>query len=459
MDCQDLAPKRIVCFALLIAALNAMLVTVATAQNSGAVNLESPIPGSRTCFWYRGPFSADPYINLAYPDANVFYWSANFTMPEGSSLHLEGDFAHSRYQSLISYDQAGRPVQSLADYLIEPDAGNENPYRHGADRNAENRRFRVNILNTPPNDLGVEGQLLTSETRNELHAPIENGSQILLYRVYLPDQDSGPTGGSALPEAVLTLEDGSELRGQAACGALRAAQPMRLDPGALGIGVDQYRELTSLPGRDDTWPATNPPTWHIQMDRRALIGIYTGESSEGVRRSTGGFFPNPDNNYIRTVVNARHGKALVIRGKMPTTPKTYEGGAGGNNQSQLRYWSICSNQSFANTRVNDCLFDEELPLDPNGFYTIVVSKEADRPRNAIPACGIGWLPIADDGDGIQDPDVAIVQIRNMLAADDFEEAIQKVSTNSMAKLVMGPYFPNSFYAMPNAVEGLFPCPL
>ena len=40
MDCQDLAPKRIVCFALLIAALNAMLVTVATAQNSGAVNLE-----------------------------------------------------------------------------------------------------------------------------------------------------------------------------------------------------------------------------------------------------------------------------------------------------------------------------------------------------------------------------------------------------------------------------------
>ena len=89
----------------------------------------------------------------------------------------------------------------------------------------------------------------------------------------------------------------------------------------------------------------------------------------------------------------------------------------------------------------------------------MVSKEADRPRNAIPACGIGWLPIADDGDGIQDPDVAIVQIRNMLAADDFEEAIQKVSTNSMAKLVMGPYFPNSFYAMPNAVEGLFPCPL
>ena len=439
--------------------LFSMAVTVASAQTSPPVQQESKIAGARTCFWYRGPFSADPYINLAYPDANVFYWAANFAVPEGANLHLEGDYAHSRYQSLISYDLAGRPVQSLADYLIEPSMGSENPYRHGANRNAQNRRFRVDILNSPPADLGIEGQRLDSATRNELHTPIENGTQILLYRIYLPDQNTGPTGAVALPEAVVTLEDGTELRGQDACGALRAAQPMRLDPGALGISVDQYRELTSQPGRDDTWPASNPPTWHIQMDRRALIGIYTGESSEGVRRSTGGFFPNPDNNYIRTVVNARHGKALVIRGKMPIIPNTYAGEAEGNNESQLRYWSICSNQSFANTRVNDCLFDEEVPLDRNGFYTIVVSKAADRPRNANPACGIGWLPIADDGDGIQDPDVAIVQIRNMLASDDFEEAIQKVSANSMAQLVMGPYFPNSFYTMPNAVEGLFPCPL
>lgn len=439
--------------------LVALLVTTASAQNPIEDSTESAIKGARTCFWYRGPFSADPYINLAYPDANVFYWAANFTVPEGSNLRIEGQFARSRYQSLISYDSAGRPVQSLADYLIEPNVGSENPYRHGANRHSENREYRINILNSPPEELGVEGSRLDSETRNELHAPYEGGTQILLYRVYLPDQNTGPTGGVPLPEAVLTLADGTELRGSDACGAMRAAQPMLLDPGALGISVDQYRELTSQPGRDDTWPATNPPTWHLQMDRRALIGIYTGETSEGVRRSTGGFFPNPDNNYLRTVVNRRHGQALVIRGKMPKTPKTFAGGGEGDNESELRYWSICSNQSFANTRVNDCLFDEEVPLDPAGFYTIVVSKEKDRPRNAIPACGIAWLPIAEDGDGIQDPDVAIVQIRNMLAADDFEEAIQKVSTSSMAKLIMGPYFPNSFYTMPNAVEGLFPCPL
>ncbi len=39
-----------------------------------------PIPGSRTCFWRRGPVSKDPYINIAYPDAGVFYWNAAFTV-------------------------------------------------------------------------------------------------------------------------------------------------------------------------------------------------------------------------------------------------------------------------------------------------------------------------------------------------------------------------------------------
>ena len=93
--------------------LVALLVTTASAQNPMKDSTESAIKGARTCFWYRGPFSADPYINLAYPDANVFYWAANFTVPEGSNLRIEGQFARSRYQSLISYDSAGRPVQSL----------------------------------------------------------------------------------------------------------------------------------------------------------------------------------------------------------------------------------------------------------------------------------------------------------------------------------------------------------
>ncbi len=94
----------------------------------------SGIPGPRTFFWSCGPVSADPYMNIAYPDAGVFYWSAVFTMPEGATLKLEGEFPHSRYMSFISYDGRGIPQESMADYLINADEDHANPFLEGADR-------------------------------------------------------------------------------------------------------------------------------------------------------------------------------------------------------------------------------------------------------------------------------------------------------------------------------------
>ena len=217
-----------------------------------------------------------------------------------------------------------------------------------------------------------------------------------------------------------------------------------------------YRELASQASKPITWPAQNPPMWYIQLDRQSLIGIYTGEFNENAPRSTGGFFPNLDNHYLRTIVNRKHGKVLVIRAKAPKTPATYEGNDFFKN-SELRYWSVCSNQSFGNTRVNDCLFDEEIPVDENGFYTLMISKLKDRPRNAVTSCGIAWLPIAEDGDGVFDDDVAIVQFRHMLAARDFNNSIQSVENQADTQSVMKAYFPNGRYLMPNQAESFFPC--
>ncbi|MFZ1814799.1 MAG: hypothetical protein WBO55_02540 [Rhizobiaceae bacterium] len=66
------------------------------------VKVSDPIIGTRNCFWLGGPVSADPYINIAYPDAATFYWGAVFTIPEGAKLRLEGKLPHSRYMSVIS---------------------------------------------------------------------------------------------------------------------------------------------------------------------------------------------------------------------------------------------------------------------------------------------------------------------------------------------------------------------
>ena len=445
-----------------------------TQQPTATVNPENTevnqakIPGKRTCFWTRGPVSKDPYINIAYPDAGVFYWNAMFTIPEGAKLSLEGEFPHSRYMSLISYDGRGVPIESLADYLIAPEEGAVNPFVVGADRTSSKRNYTVDVLSAPPTGGKKEGVRLSPNTQldgdkmqnslvNTLHAPpYGDGQQSLIYRIYVPDKATPETGGAPLPTPVLTLKTGEVLKGDAACQALKTNQPLRISPDAVALPMQQYYEIVNQPDKPFAHPATMPPTWYIQYDRAFLLGIYTGQMPESPRKSTGGFYPNLDNNYVRTIVNRKHGKVFVLRGKLPKTPKTYLSDST-MTSGQLVYWSICSNQGFANTRVNDCLFDEQVPVNENGMYTIVISRAEDRPRNAYPECGIGWLPMADDGDGAIDDDVTVVQIRNMLAAPDFKEAIQNVTEIGTEKEIMGAYLPQSFYTTKGAFEIFFPC--
>lgn len=456
----------------IMGALAALLAACSTAQPAGSAPAGAapeaalapkkidygPIPGPRDCFWLRGPHSADPYINIAYPDANVFYWAAVFSIPEGAKLSIEGDFPHSRYMSLISYDAKGVPVESVADYLIRPaDANGVNPYIPGARRDSVQRRYSVSVVNVAPDSERPVGERSAPGSVETLHAPAYGaGQQVVLYRIYLPDAATGATGGASLPTPVLTLADGSQKRGEAACGDLRTRQPLGISPDAVGVPTDEYRKLVLAPERPETWPAFNPAGWFIQLDRPSLLGMYTGKINEDARRSEGGFYPNLDNNYIRTIVNRKHGTVFMVRGKAPTTPHTY-GGEKITGDGQLRYWSICSNQGFANTRVNDCLFDEELPLDAQGFYTVMVSRPEDRPRNATPECGIGWLPMAKDGDGTVDDDVTIVQIRHMLTAPDFPNSVQRVLKQADLTSTMGPYMPQTRYMLPNQAESFFPC--
>ncbi len=102
--------------------------------------------------------------------------------------------------------------------------------------------------------------------------------------------------------------------------------------------------------------------------------------------------------------------------------------------------------------------DHLISVNKNGFYTIAISRAEDRPRNATKECGMAWLPMADDGDGMFDEDITIIQFRHMLPSDDFKHAIQKVMMQDQLETVMGPYMPKAKYLMPNQVETFFPCP-
>jgi len=421
---------------------------------------KDPIPGPRSCFWLRGPASADPYINIAYPDAATYYWAAVFTTPPGAKLRIDGQFAHSRYISYISYDGAGVPIESVADYLIAPGVGAANPFLAGADRSSKARGYSLEIKDAAPPPNQPVGMNLKGQTRAVLHSPHYGtpAQQTVLYRIYVADKGTDETAGVGLPEVVLTLPDGKELRGQQACQALRTRQPLQLDPAAMAVPMDKYRELLdAAKAKGSTFPATNPPTFYQQLDREALYDIYRGNPVRpDAKKSEGGFYPNLDNQYIRTILNRKLGKVFFLRAKAPTTPKTVNGDAKFGD-GDLRYWSWCSNQGFANTRVNACVHDENIPVGPDGYYTLVVSRAADRPRNARAECGIAWLPMADDGDGAVDEDATVLQLRHMLGAGDFKYAVQGVQSHASMAKDMGEYYPRGRYMSTSAFETAVPC--
>ena len=116
--------------------------------------------------------------------------------PAGARLTLSGDFAHARYQSSISYNERGRPIESLADYLMQPDAGSSNPYLPSSNRNAESRSYSVQLIDAAPAAERAVGEYDRDAASNVLHVPAyADGQQTIIYRIYLPDDGKWPTGG------------------------------------------------------------------------------------------------------------------------------------------------------------------------------------------------------------------------------------------------------------------------
>jgi hypothetical protein len=316
----------------------------------------------------------------------------------------------------------------------------------------------------------------------------------MLYRVYVPDAARDLAGDTPLPEPKLTLADGTVLTGQAACDAMDSESKdykvikgdpdvTRLpDPSALLLDDVRYSALRypdalepgqqvkvfpppGLPGAPlyqvgrevadpDSFPAIYNPSaersveWRAQYNRRYLLQLWTGDDAPGAEtepdRVGGGFFPNIHNNYVRAALHRTFGKVAVIRGKLATSPTTASGDKR-MGEGQVRYSSFCMNESVKTTRVMDCVYDEEVPTDEDGFYTIVVSRAEDRPHNAKSQCGNAWIEWSPNGDGFADRDFGWFQIRNMIPDVEFNQAVQNTQVPGDEVEAMGDYLPNVEY--------------
>ncbi|MBL4912551.1 hypothetical protein L2719_00195 [Shewanella schlegeliana] len=399
------------------------------------------------CFWV-GPYNIDhPERNFAYPDTGANYWHAGYILPEGASLTLHGEYPYARYISLNSYRADTSPATAITDKDIVADDGSFNPYIQGAERQKLLREFTLAV---------AQGQPAGELPSNTLFDYAEQGNKaVLIYRIYVNDEGQDEQGGVELPAVELTLSSGEQLYGQQACDALQ------VDSDNLAIPLvpkETYGKIRLNPAFD---PAKNPAVWRAAYNGAFGIQCNFLGNCDGEPERKVNYYANADNQYVSTFLNSDFGEVAVTRGKLPKVPKTLAGeGVFDESESQLRYWSICQNEYYSQ-RVTACLFDEELVVDEDGYYTVVTSPDVTKPSNANAECGYNYLPWTEQGDGFgrveggeNKLNEALLIVRNMLPKADFAEAIQNTSVPGDEYAIMGEYLPTTEYMSQADFEAL-----
>lgn len=400
----------------------AALLTAATIVHAGA-----PAVPPAGCSWYS---QSNPDVaNFAYPDANATYWGTQMIAIPKTGLIVHGRFPHARYFSIIAYDPALRPVGGLRDDQIDPQTG-VNRFRTGRKGDGT---YTIHILATPAPAHPAPNTIYAGA----MHEGEPNPGGFVLYRVYVPDDPADPTGGAGLPDVSLDVA-GATTVPFAQC---------RSGGGLPSPGVNQLVAGMNYPAALTPPVAapsdTNPPTWQKFYGYSSVAGTVS-PSAANLAPGGGGFLSNVDNEYIAAGIERKFGDLVVFRALMPTFPDT-RAGAPPWAPRQVRYWSICENETVTERYVA-CTADYQAVLDPTGHATFVISDPDQRPTNADAAHAVNWLPW-----GGAYPDGRIIY-RQMLAAPSFRHAIAQVSQGEPLAPTLGAYLPAIAYCTKTQFE-------
>jgi hypothetical protein len=422
-----------------------------------AVLVWTPANARRSCAWEA---RIDPaVVNTAYPDQFANYWVLALPATPGSTLTIHGRYPHARYMSFVTYAATLQSADGLADVNVAPDPGSDNPFLPGHARNTPDgvRKYTVTVKYLRP------GKTLPAQRRrNTLYTSNADGSKAgriftLIYRVYRPDTayDDDITGGAGLPSVTYNGPGGVSRK-------IPACEYPEFPPNDLNRRIAEAGGSNS--GGTVKHPGFDPPAWHkFQNFARSLSqgvtenGYWGTTFSDALKPAadalpSGGFADNPDNNYIFTLLSHGYGQIAVFRAKLPTTPDTHPDAAVMPAGTQLRYWSMCSNDG-PSQRYLGCVMDDLVTpaLDANGFYTLVVSTLPDRPRSVVDgSCSCAWLPWGPGGS-------VVMIMRNMLPDPSFANAIQRAGYGT-ERQDMGDYYPAGCYLTAAGFDAGERCP-
>jgi hypothetical protein len=121
---------------------------------------------------------------------------------------------------------------------------------------------------------------------------------------------------------------------------------------------------------------------------------------------------------------------------------------------------MCQNEYYSQ-KVESCLFDEQVQINEDGYFTIVTSRSEDRPENASEDCGVSFIPWSSNGDGFgvvegreSYLDDGYLTVRNVLPDPNFNQAIQNARISGDEAQVLGEYLPKGKYFSKVEFEGL-----
>jgi hypothetical protein len=340
--------------------------------------------------------------NVAYPDTNATYWTMPFDANRWKTVTVTGTYPESRFFSFVSYVAKGAVADggdaAVNDVDINPDAGSTNPFQKAGDGP---HQYTVTLSRTNPND-------------GSNFLPFGNTKLVwLIYRIYVPNKGLSNNAGVPLPTITVTSADGRS-KVVPACPSRNNPQTVNTLSGELsrrGLIAD-LALLRSLLGA------------FVDLGNQAQATCQATPLVSWIPENTGGYFPNPANKYIAIPgLCFQPNRVLVVRGKAPIIPDTYDGGPIWKPRNQnMRYWSMCNNNQRAPYPVVACKADFQTNVDRSGYYTYVLSlpdspRNPDNPPSWIPSYAT-WLPWGSK----TSPNILLM--RNMLPKPNFKNSVQ-----------------------------------
>ncbi|MEH6569081.1 MAG: hypothetical protein V7709_08405, partial [Halioglobus sp.] len=288
-----------------------------------------------------------------------------FVVEPGGKAVIRGQYPNARYFAFHPNDMDLNNLKTLRDNELQPDEGSVNPFQQVVEADAKNYYTATLEFSEPASEPARN----TSYVGFRKDGIRENQFVMNLMRLYHIDSGDRPgSGGVPLPAMSIYDSEGERVRHFDECDL-------------FAPGVPQFRTEQVFPAMPviDHRPK-NPPVWSTSSNFEAPSDTLA----------------NADVQYLNTQYSRRFGSIFVVRAKYLTAPDTRGGESPAAPGRQVRLYNLCT-YNFWNGGATQCILENVLKVDTEGYYTLVVSDFENVPNNlaAHDATWLDWGPYLD----------------------------------------------------------------